>query len=236
MSTSPPATPPSTAPNRRRLWFVLAAVGGLAVVILIVVLVVWRGGAAAPHAGASTARPVPSTSSAPVQLLPATPVPTVTDAAPAGPRHPSSCADIYTTDWASALAPLVLNPAWAEDPASGVHSGTDDAGLATVLEATATVTCMWGKASGGGDVGITTNVAVLTEPQQADVTARMKGVGYSCYDELKGLRCVTETHDEAGSWGESHFVREGLWLATKWVNASPEGYTHDMVNTVFPAA
>jgi hypothetical protein len=215
---------------------VLAAAGGLALVILVVVLVVWRGGAAVPQTGASTARPLSSMSPAPVLLVPATPIPTVTDAAPAGPKHPSSCADIYTTDWASTLAPLVLNPAWAKDPASGVHNGTDDAGLATVLEAAAAVTCMWGNASGGGDVGLTTNVAVLTEPQQADVTARMNGLGYSCFAELKGLRCVTETTADAGSWGESHFLREGLWLATKWVNASPEGYTHDIVNTLFPVA
>jgi hypothetical protein len=215
---------------------VLAAVGGLALVILIVVLVVWRGGAAVPQAGASTARPLPSTPPAPILLEPGTPAPTVTDAVSAGPKHPSSCADIYTIDWSMNLSPLVLNPAWAQDPASGVHNGTDDAGLATVLEDTATVTCMWGKASGGGDVGLTTNVAVLTEPQQADVASRLRGLGYSCFEELKGLRCVTETIEDAGSWGESHFLREGLWLATKWVNASPEGYTHDIVNTLFPVA
>jgi hypothetical protein len=129
----------------------------------------------------------------------------------------------------------VLNPAWAEQPDSGVHYGTDDAGLETMLEATSAVTCMWGKSSGGGDVGLTTNVAVLTNAQQADVAAHMTDLGYSCYEELKGMRCVIEATDSGESWGESHFLREGLWFATKWVNASPEGYTHDIVNTVFPA-
>ena len=37
------------------------------------------------------------------------------------------------------------------------------------------------------------------------------------------------------NWGESHFIRDGIWIATKWVNASPDGYTHDMVTTIFGA-
>ncbi|MGO4691312.1 hypothetical protein [Glaciibacter sp. 2TAF33] len=174
-----------------------------------------------------------------LRLIPATgnatPTPIATDAAGVDPRHPSSCAEIYTTDWAAQLSPLlVLNPAWTQDPAGGAirYRGEDD-GLETVLEATTSVTCIWAKASGGGDVGLTTNVAEITETQQASVTERMSGLGYSCFEEIKGLRCVTEVTADGSSWGESHFLREGLWFATKWVNTSPEGYTHDIVGTVF---
>jgi hypothetical protein len=207
------------------------------VVAVVVVLVIWRGGADGPNEADPSGAPSgqPAATSAPAATDVATPTPTATDAAAGDPRHPSSCAEIYTTDWASQLGPLlVLNPAWTEDPAGGaIQYGTGDLGLETVLEATASVSCIWAKESGGGDVGLTTNVAEITEAQRTSVTERMSTIGYTCYEELRGLRCVTETNAEAGSWGESHFLREGLWFATKWVNTSPEGYTHDMVATAF---
>ena len=47
------------------------------------------------------------------------------------------------------------------------------------------------------------------------------------------VRCIDQHEAEAGAWGESHFLREGVWIATGWVNAGPNGYTHDMVTTIF---
>lgn len=59
-------------------------------------------------------------------------------------------------------------------------------------------------------------------------------VGYSCFDELEGTRCVTETEPTPdGQSGESHFFRDGIWIATLWINAGPDGYTHDIVAALF---
>jgi hypothetical protein len=224
----------STPTRRRMLRPALFALAAVLLVAAIVALIIWRGGAATPVAAGPSANPT-SAASTPAATIAATPTPSPTDAAAGDPRHPSSCAEIYSTDWASKLGPvLVLNPAWTEDPGSGaVKYGTNDGGLETVLQGATSVTCIWAKASGGGDVGLTTNVAEITAAQQASVTAQMNGLGYSCFEEMKGLRCVTESNTDAGSWGESHFLREGLWFATRWVNTSPDGYTHDIVGTVF---
>jgi hypothetical protein len=73
--------------------------------------------------------------------------------------------------------------------------------------------------------------------EQAAVTDRLKELNYSCYDELQGRRSVIEREvdsDLVGFVGESHFLRDGLWLATHYVNGGPEGYTHDMVNNLWP--
>ncbi len=58
----------------------------------------------------------------------------------------------------------------------------------------------------------------------------------TCYDELGGLRCVTETTGDGGVVGESHFVRDGIWLATRYVNSGPDGYTHDIVANLWAGA
>lgn len=40
---------------------------------------------------------------------------------------------------------------------------------------------------------------------------------------------MSEVVDDNGTVGESHFLREGVWLATWWLNIAPDGYTHDIV-------
>ena len=69
--------------------------------------------------------------------------------------------------------------------------------------------------------------------QQEETLAHLGDLGYNCYEELEGTRCVVEQEGEVGAFGESHFMRSGIWIATGWVNAAPDGYTHDIVATVF---
>lgn len=224
---------PITPATRKRVGTALLTVAAAVLLAaVIVVLVVWRGGATAPSASGETGRPQPS-SNPTIQLGPATPVPT--DAAQTDSRIPTDCTDLYTTDWAASLAPLVLNPAWTSGPDSGPRVATDST-LSTQLQAATVLICNWASEVGGSGQGIITNVASITAEQQADLTASIGSLGFPCYDELDGLRCVTERSDDGASWGESHFIRDGIWIATKWVNASPDGYTHDMVNTIFGAA
>lgn len=147
--------------------------------------------------------------------------------------HPTSCADIYTKDWASILAPLVLNPAWADAPDSGARFGTDDADLETVLKQTTGVTCVWAAAGGGSGEGLTTNVAFLADAQVSSVEERLKLLDFACSGERGGLRCAIDHVTDEGAWGETHFIRGGIWIATNWVNSNPDGYTDDIVTTVF---
>lgn len=220
---------PKALAQRPVFWLAIVAAVMLGIVAVAAGAAVGSAGSAAPAATAepAAARPAPSANT-PVVVVPA-PV----DEAPAS-IIPAECSLIYGTDWAAELGPvLVLNPAWTDDAQSGVRYGTDDAGLATVLEATAVRTCVWAQENGGGGVGLTTNVASVTAEQQESVLAQMADIGYDCFEELGGRRCIVEGEDDAGSWGESHFAREGVWVATKWVNTAPDGYTHDIVNTLW---
>jgi hypothetical protein len=229
MTAPAPTVPPP--PARRRLWFLLGAIGSALVVILVVLLIVWRGGAGLPGDPATGGRPQPSTTPAPVALAPA-PVPAATQAGP----HPSTCGELYSPAMTAAFGAAVLNPAWAETAAPEVRHGTADAELSKLIDTADTLTCVWGNPSGGSDSGLTTNLVWVTPEQSAAVKARLAAAGMTCYEELGGLRCVTETTGEAGVSGESHFVRDGIWLATRYVNSGPDGYTHDIIATVWAGA
>ncbi|MBM7829563.1 hypothetical protein JOE59_000268 [Agromyces cerinus] len=103
-----------------------------------------------------------------------------------------------------------------------------------LLTSASAITCKWGNPAGGSDRGLTTNVAHVTEEQAAAMIAHFGESGYSCYEELQGTRCVRETPPSVdGQAGESHFIRDDVWIATHWVNAGPDRYTHDIVAAIF---
>ncbi|MFC6356848.1 hypothetical protein [Luethyella okanaganae] len=229
-ATEPPVKPPLA----RRPVFWLTTVVAILLVGTAVIAGFMAGGsrlsgAESTDAAGLASRPTPVVTTAP------TPVPTPEPEIP-GFVRPATCVDIYTNDWAAQLGPLlVLNPDWTNDPSrSPKPYATNDVGLGTVLEATTGLVCHWVKASGGGDVGLTTDIAYVTAEQQASTIELMQRLGFDCYGELGGTRCVTESNEEAGSFGESHFLRDGVWVATRWVNTAPDGYTHDIVSTLFP--
>ena len=112
--------------------------------------------------------------------------------------------------------------------------GSNDDELNATLQAASPLSCRWGSDHGPSHLALITNVAQLQGDQPAATLARMNDIGYDCYDELGGTRCITESSDDDGSWGESHFLRDGVWVATRWMNVAPDGYTHDIVNTLWP--
>lgn len=184
-----------------------------------VVLLVALGLALNPTPEASP-RAEPTTS--PTATVPPSPEPSII---------PASCADIYTTDWASQLAPYVLNPDWA---AAEKNVGTGDVALKQLLGPNTRLTCQWGQESGAGDTGLVTTLAQIDSTTDSLVRSRLNTLGWTCYDSSGGVRCVTEGTDANGSWGESHFLRDGVWIATRWSNLAPDGYTADIVLTIWP--
>ncbi|MBX0301795.1 hypothetical protein K2F54_17665 [Cryobacterium sp. 1639] len=224
-------TSPTAAPSRRLLWVILAALGGLLVIALVVVLVVWRGGAATPTAaGDPTAtRPTPTASADPVPLAAA--------ATTTGPR-PTTCDAIYSPEMLTTFSETrTLNPAWTVASDAVLQAGSTDEELIALIQGTDHLTCIWASEGGPSDSGLTTNVSYVTPEQSEAAYQRLLALGQSCYEELDGIRCVMQTEpDSDGSAGESHFLRDGIWLATHYVNAGPDGYTHDMVNTIWADA
>ena len=226
--TSPAPTPLVRRPS---FWLVIAA-ALLAVVVAVAV------GVLLPRSdGGTDAAATPSITPS-AKATPAVPAgsPTATAAA-SGPVIPADCAGIYTRDWGPELTGLVLNPVWTTRPENQPRYSAPDAELDGILNQTTRLVCSWARPEGPNDVaGLTTIVAQVSPEQQASVVDHLRAASYSCYDELSGTRCVIESEPSAdGQSGESHFLREGIWSATHWLNVSPDGYTHDIVAALFGA-
>lgn len=220
-------------PLLRRPLFWLLLVAALLLAVTSIVLVITLGGGGVSSA-ASTDAPTSSGGAQDGAAAPASdPAPT-SPATPPAVAIPASCDEIYTRDWAPAFAPLVLNPAWTTASGSGVRYGSSDESAIAMLDTSTRVSCKWGNPNGGSDRGLTTNVAAVAVEQAVAMQDHFVAAGYSCYPELEGTRCVIETAPSPdGQSGESHFFREGVWIATLWVNAGPDGYTRDIVAAIF---
>ena len=211
----------------------LGAVGSLLVIALIVLLIVWRGGAGAPEAE-EAGRPQPSSSPAP-QAISTAPEPEAT-LEPGVPR-PTQCEQLYSPEMLAAFGDLVLNPAWLAEEKPGVNRGSEDSELVTLIDATGEhLTCVWANENGGSGLGLTTELVWVTPEQSAEVQSRLTAAGMDCYEELEGMRCLIDSTRDGELSGESHFLRDGIWLATSYVNAGPDGYTHDIIANVWADA
>jgi hypothetical protein len=225
------------APKRKRnplvIWLsVLAAVLVIALVVVIGLLVVGQGGTPAADA---TGTPTVTATAEP------TPAPTATDAAvtPAAPVRPTDCTQLFPAGYIDSVTEggiLELNPAWAQPDLATEFIGSNDNALVAVISAnTDRLNCILAKSSGGGDLGITTNVLVVDAATQTAAIARMNEAGFTCSEETGGTMCFTETTEDAGTYGERHFLRDGTWIATRWSNTSITGWTQTIVSTLFPA-
>ena len=230
--TQVPDAPRPPLVRRASFWLALAAgvlLAALAVVLGLALLAP-RGATDAASTSTPTTTPAP-TSAAPSTAPPPAPEP---EPAPVGVVIPASCDGIYTRDWSADLAPRVLNPAWIDDPSSGFKRlGSNDVGLVTMLEGTTQLECNWVPEGQGGHVFLVTSVASLTPEQQGSTLDHLATTGMECYDESGGTRCVVEGEEGGETWGESHFIREGIWIATRWGGSGPAGYTQDIVTALF---
>lgn len=214
---------------RRPVTWLIAAVIAL-VLGIVAVVVVLLGGPEEPVAEpAAATRPAPSAPSAPSPVAVPTPEP-VRD-----PRIPVECAEIYATDWTGVFAPgYVLNPEWSTVEGAPVLVGTGDQTASPVLQETSQLSCAWLPPEGGdGTVGLVTSLAPVDQAQTDAAIAAFQTAGMECYEELGGTRCIGEWQGVAGSAGESHFLREGLWIATRWDGPAVSGYTADIVARIF---
>ncbi|WP_353826725.1 hypothetical protein [Agromyces sp. SYSU T0242] len=221
---------PDEVPVFRRpvTWLVTAAI--VLAVTVVALLVVLNSPAPAQEAVEETAsRPSPTVDGgpAPVDLPEPEPV--------RDPRIPEDCAAIYTFDWSSTFAPgYVLNPAWSTADGAPALYGTDDAAALPVAQETAQLSCGWlPPDTGDGRIGLVTSISAVDEDQTASVIAAFQAAGMECYPESEGTRCIAEWEGAAGSAGESQFLREGIWIATRWDGPAVSGYTADIAAQLF---
>ena len=235
------ATAKTPSAKRPRFWITitLSAIAAAIVAVLVVLSVMTGPGGGAgmrPAAGASessapSTRPEATPTAAPVVEQP--PATIATPEPSAYPdRIPHTCEEIYTRDLTPDFHGLTLNPDWTNDPARWVGRYFDKTIHHTATSQSA-ITCKWA-ASGPSDRGLFTNIAYISPLQMNELPARLQQLGQTCSAEFDGTRCVHETPRTAdGNAGESHFFRDGIWIATHWVNAGPDGYTHDIVAALF---
>ncbi|BDZ55486.1 hypothetical protein [Agromyces marinus] len=203
-----------------------------AVIVLVVAAVALVGVLMAPAPAAPVAetasRPSPATDAAPAPVVVPTPEPVRDE------RIPEDCTAIYTFDWSAEFAPdYVLNPEWSTADGAPALFGTDDAGALPILQETSQATCAWLPPDGGdGRDGLVTSIASLDGGQAESTVAAFQNAGMECYEELGGTRCIAEWEGNFGLAGESHFLRDGIWIATRWDGPAVSGYTLDIVTAV----
>jgi hypothetical protein len=160
-------------------------------------------------------------------------VPSGSTATPGTPR-PSSCDELYSDEMVDAFGTMVLNPKWLDDPDLDLKIGEDDPVLQGVLDDNDYLLCQWAMPDGPSGAGVSTTVAWVDAQDSALVESHLRDRGDSCSEQQDGLRCTTQGSNDEGYFGESHFLRDGIWVATEYSNAGPEGYTRDIVNNLWP--
>ena len=104
-----------------------------------------------------------------------------------------------------------------------------------ILESAPTIRCSWGAPS---EFGLATNVTVIDQAQAETLGQAMRESGMTCADYEQGTMCRIEVEhltedDVVAKTGETHYLRGNGWVSTHWINFAPEGYTEDIVATLW---
>lgn len=155
------------------------------------------------------------------------PSPTAT---PTGTELPADCAGAYSAEMFASLEQV--NPP-LNDPGVMLLA-TQNAALLEALETVPTLRCSWGPP---GDTGLTTNISVVDTVQHDAIIAELANSGYGCAEEDGAQVCTIEQRgvsleEVPYTRGETHALQGDLWVATNWVNFTPDGYTQDILATL----
>lgn len=214
-----PAVTRTLEPKRSLL---LAAVGS----------VVFGGGAIAVIALliAALTRPVEAEVGVEATRAPvAPPRPTTTATSEGASLVPTFCGALYSEAMHITLTGIgmKLDSTWEGE----ARAGSADDELHRML-ADAELACHWTQTD-PAPAALLTRVAELTDVETEAAIARLDALGFTKLTEHDGIRYFVENTAATGPTGESHFFREGIWIATHWQGHGQYGYTADMVRSVF---
>ena len=145
---------------------------------------------------------------------------------------PADCTQIYS---AAMLAQLQTANPPLNDPGVTMLS-TENADLLEIIHGGApTLRCSWGKPS---EYGLATNVTGIDAEQASAILAALPAAGFGCEAMGEGTVCRIEQKgitldDKEYTRGETHYVGGGGLVTTAWINFAPEGYTEDVVATLW---
>lgn len=189
--------------------------------------------ACAPE-GPGDASGTPTATVAPTATPTATPTPTPTIVPGADIELPGSCEPIYSS---AMLALLNAENPPLNDPGVSMFSTGIEAVYNMIEEVSASgdsIRCTWGKPS---ESGLATNVSIVTAAQAATVQSALEASGLDCAPYRSGTLCrivIDNSQEEYGNvYGETHYLAGNGWVATNWLNFAPEGYTEDIVATLW---
>ncbi|MFC8680825.1 hypothetical protein ACFT30_04835 [Microbacterium ureisolvens] len=162
----------------------------------------------------------------------ATPAPTETAEPEAGFEVPATCEEIYSP---AMLAQLQSANPPLNDPGVTMLSSENADLLELIHGGAATLRCSWGQPS---EYGMATNVTAIEEADASSVLDALPQTGYGCEALGEGTVCRIEQKgvtldDEEYTRGETVYVGAGGLVTTAWINFSPEGYTEDVVATIW---
>lgn len=205
---------------------------------LIVLGIVVAGSLAAcapePAPSASTSAP----SSAPSDAAPSSPAPTSaepsatpSDAVAADIELPAACPEIYSP---TMLETLNRDTPPLNDPGVTLLTTEITTGL-EIIDVAPTIRCSWGQPSG---FGLATSVTIVDADQSEVLLQALLDAGLACEDQRGGTLCRIQGDDREGetivaSFGETHFLGGNGWVATHWINVDPEGYSEDIIDTLW---
>ncbi|WP_169581470.1 MULTISPECIES: hypothetical protein [Microbacterium] len=175
--------------------------------------------------------PSGSTSPTAVPTITATPTPIETQL-PDAFQVPGGCEEIYSAEM---IATLEADAPPLNDPGVTMLS-TQNVDLIQIIDGGApTLRCSWG---GPSEYGLATNVTAVDSEQAELIEAELAASGFACESLDDGTICRIEQKgitldDEEYTSGETHYVGGGGWVSTSWLNFSPDGYTEDIVATVW---
>lgn len=215
-----------------RLHLVLRGAAALAALGLVAALAAAcqpepEPGPSASPSGESTPSSTPRTPSA----TPG-PTPIETNLPDADFALPGRCEDIYSPEMLASLNSA--NPP-LNDPGVTMNATQNVDALELLNSGIPTIRCSWGQPS---ESGLATNVSVVDAARTAALVDSLRAAGFGCETIWEGTLCQIEQRtvdldDNEVTLGESHFVRGDGWVTTAWINFAPEGYTEDIVSTLW---
>ena len=149
-------------------------------------------------------------------------------------RVPAACRDLYSNSMIRALRSAGLRIETPEPAAGAPASGSADETLDALFADSTLIECRWMGGEGNQASGLLTVVASTTPQVHKAAERRVKAMGMTRLSENGGSRYIVEGRDASNRLhGESHFFRDGLWIATRWYGHGQYGYTADIVEQVF---
>lgn len=211
----------SVAPRRE-------TVRGAFVLTLVATTALAVGCLPEPEPGATPTTTDAATSGATPTASSATPTATPDDSF----AFPSDCEAAYTPEMFATLESTVppLN-----DPGTTMTSTEVVAAIEVLSGAEQTIRCSWGPPS---ERGMATNVTVVTPAQAETITDALVNEGFSTEDLEGGTlhRLERETltlDDEIIPLGETHYLRDDVWVSTRWITVNPDGYTEAIIASLW---